>query len=209
MKPLNVPVAFLDTSYSRDWGIHVTSDDATGCHLAIKHLVELGHRRIGFIGGRPGRGMAEVRENAYRASMKKFRLEVPDEVVIPGNWTPRGGERAAAEMLRLEHRPTALLCANDAMAMGAQRAGRRMGLQMPGDLSIIGFANLSIATLGDPELTTVAQPAEEMGQIAARLLLSKLKPELGGTGNVEDPVEALLPTHLVVRESTAPPAGGS
>lgn len=200
MRPLNVPVAFLDTSYSREWGIRVATDDAPGCRQLMEHLVGLGHQRIGFIGGDPGRGMALIRENAYRTAMAEFGLKIPEGYIGCGDWSSPGGERAAAEMLRLKNRPTAIFCANDHMALGAQRAARQLGLAMPRDLSIAGFADLSVASLGDPFLTTVSQPVEELGRTAARLVMAKLRqPE------IEVVEEVLLPTRLVVRESTAPP----
>jgi DNA-binding LacI/PurR family transcriptional regulator len=200
MRPLNVPVAFVDTSYGSDWGIHVATDDAMGCRQALRHLVELGHRRIGFIGGHPGRGMAEVREREYRAAMAEFGLDVPEGYVACGLWRVVEGELTATEMLRLKNRPTAIFCANDSMALGVQRAGRRLGLEMPRDLSIVGFSNSAAASLGDPFLTTVAQPVADVGRTAARLVIARLlQPgELGAE-------EVLLPTQLVVRESTAPP----
>jgi DNA-binding LacI/PurR family transcriptional regulator len=200
MRPLNVPVAFLDTSYNRDWGIHVATDDAMGCRQVLRHLTELGHRRIGFIGGEPGRGMAEVREKEYRSAMAEFGLDIPEGYVQCGHWHLLESQRAATEMLGLANRPTAIFCANDGMALGVQRAGRRLGLEMPRDLSVVGFSDSTAASLGDPFLTTVSQPVAEMGRIAARLVVARLtQPE---TTSAQ---EVLLPTQLVVRESTAPP----
>jgi len=205
MKPQHVPVAFLDTSYTSNWGIHVATDDVVGCELAIGHLLELGHTRIGYIGGRPGRGMAEARENAYRAAMERHGLEVRDQWVIDGYWAGQTAEIAAGTILREMPRPTALFCASDGMALGAQRAGRSLGLVMPRELSIMGFGNTAEACCGDPRLTTVAQPVEDLGRTATRLILARIQDSMSAGKDCNMPMEQLIPTSLVLRESTTSP----
>jgi DNA-binding LacI/PurR family transcriptional regulator len=200
VRPFDIPVAYVDTSYTRDWGIHVATDDAMGCRQAVRHLVELGHRRIAFIGGEPERGMAAVREREYRSAMAEFGLDIPEGYVQCAYWGLLESQRVATEMLGLANRPTAIFCANDTMALGVQRAGRRLGLELPRDLSVVGFSNTAPAGLGDPLLTTVSQPIADLGRTAARLVMARRqRPEAPGVQ------EVLLPTQLVIRDSTAPP----
>ncbi|BCM88240.1 HTH-type transcriptional repressor PurR [Abditibacteriota bacterium] len=203
MRPHGVPIAFLDTSFRQDWGIHITSDDERGCHLAIDHLVQLGHKRIAFIGGEVGRGMAISRDQAFRDAMAFHGLEVPAHYFRHAQWKPSRAQQCALEMLQLPERPTAIFCASDGMVIGVQRAARQLSLQMPRDLSVVGFANLWIADMADPALTTINQPKDEMGRTAVRLLLDKLKASREG-GEIDDrATDVLLPTELVVRDSTA------
>ena len=150
MRPHGIPIAFLDTSFQQSWGIHITSDDEQGCHLAIEHLVELGHKRIAFIGGEIGRGMAISRDQFYRGAMNKHGLEVRHELLQHGHWSPARAEQCAIEMLGFPHPPTAILCASDEMALGVQKGARKLGLQLPDDLSIVGFSNVASPNWGNP-----------------------------------------------------------
>jgi DNA-binding LacI/PurR family transcriptional regulator len=205
MQPHSVPIAFLDTSYHRRWGIHIVTDDETGCRLALEHLVALGHSRIGFLGGRPDRGMFQVREQGFRKCMGEMGLSIaPGHIVSspPGSWDI---PEAAVAMLSSPQRPTAVLCAADGMAVWLQRAARRQGLRLPQQLSIIGFADLSVASSVDPALTTVAQPIEEMGYHATRLLLGEVQREDRSSSVWDHPTEEILPVRLIVRDSTMPP----
>ncbi|RYX83129.1 LacI family transcriptional regulator [bacterium] len=203
MRPHGVPIAFLDTSFQEEWGIHITSDDEQGCNLAIEHLVHLGHRRIGFISGEVGRGMTISRDRAFRNAMQAHGLPVPEGYLSHGKWDPTVAEHCAIEMLIRPDRPTAIFCASDEMAIGVQRAARQLGMQMPGDLSVVGFSNLRMALMADPPLTTIRQPADEMGRVAIQLLLDKLKSSREG-GEIDDKAtDVVLPTELVLRDSTA------
>ncbi len=203
MRPHGIPIAFLDTSFRQDWGVHITSDDEKGCYLAIEHLVQLGHKRIAFIGGDVGRGMAISRDQAYCDAMRKHGLDVPDSYLCHGRWHADIAWQCAVDMLGLPERPSAIFCASDEMALGVQKAARQLGLQMPRDLSVIGFSNVWVTELGDPSLTTINQPKEEMGQVAVRHLIAQLKAAKEG-GDIDDrATDVLLPTTLIVRDSTA------
>jgi LacI family transcriptional regulator len=206
MQPHSVPIAFLDTSYHREWGIHIVTDDEMGCRLAIEHLRKLGHSRIGYIGGSVGRGMFDVRERAFRQCMEKAGLSVPEEFISLDHGKRRDSALVVEAMLSLPQRPTALLCASDEMAVGIQQVARRLGLRLPEQLSLVGFANLSVAAAVYPALTTVAQPMEEMGRHATRLLLREIQREDQTSSVWDHPTEDVLPTRLILRESTAPPA---
>lgn len=200
MARFGVPVAVLDSSFPQPSGVRVYSDDTNGCRQAVEHLVGLGHRRIAFLAGRPDSGAAALREAGYRAAMVRCGLPVPAAYVALGNFEVETAEQATRALLASgeDAPPTALFCADDKMAMAAVRAARRMGVCVPDDLSIVGFADLSMAVYADPPLTTIAQPFAEMGRVAVRHLLA---------ARLEKPpittIEDVLPTRLVVRESTA------
>jgi DNA-binding LacI/PurR family transcriptional regulator len=202
MEPQAVPIAFLDTSYHRDWGIHIVTDDEMGCRLALEHLRELGHRRIGFIGGKNERGMSQLRELFFRQIAAEMGLEVRPESIAHGDWNPDVAFDITLGMMNLPQRPTAIFCANDEMATGVQRAGRHLGLKLPDQLSVIGFSDVALARLADPALTTVAQPMEEMGQQATRSLLDVILENGKGVDVWGSSTKWMLPTRLVVREST-------
>ena len=204
LQPHDVPVATLETTQPRDWGIRVFSDDAEGCHQVIAHLAELGHRKIAFIAGKADSEGGRTREFGFCEAMEKHRIEVPEGYIVRGNWSSSTTERATAELL--EHpagRPTAIFCANDQMAMVAIRALRARGVQVPRDVSVVGFTNLAMAKFCDPPLTSVAQPFHQMGRAVVARMLDAIEAKNPTVAAVE-----VVPTSLVVRQSTGPvPAG--
>lgn len=198
----NIPVATLDDSLAHPWGVRVISDDPNGCRLAIQHLFDLGHRKIGLISGRPDAGSSILRQDAYCEVMRQEGLAVPPHYIVHGYWSVDKTEAVTRQLLSSPDRPTALICDGDIMAMAVCRTARRMGLNVPDDLSVIGFANIDAAIAADPPLTTVAQPFQEMGRMAVRRLLQLVDDE--SEGNSLEPIEELLPTHLIIRASTGP-----
>jgi LacI family repressor for deo operon, udp, cdd, tsx, nupC, and nupG len=149
-----------------------------------------------------------LRADGYRDAMKAFGLEAPDDYLKWGaEWDVESAVKASRELLSLspERRPTAIFCAGDLMAMVAIREARKAGLRLPEELSVVGYADFSMAALCDPPLTTVAQPFEEMGRRAVRELLDCRKGEDLQEQLKKATSECAIPTRLVVRESTAPP----
>lgn len=205
MKPHRIPVAFIDTSFQRTWGTHIATDDLRGCEMAIDHLVELGHRRIAFVSGPANRGMAAMRERGYRLAMKKHGLEIHPTDVVYAEWSMHKAEELAYQFLAPPSTPTAVLCANDTLAVGVQRAARRRGLQLPAQLSIIGFADSEMSLVASPSLTSVGQPMSALGVSAVEAILGKLIQAQSAEAWEDSPQEKLLPTYLIVRDSTAPP----
>jgi len=179
-------------------------DDVAAARTATRHLTRLGHRRIAHISGDPADELAFTthveRRQGYHEALREEGL-VPDPALdIEAEFTVAGGELATRELLRRGTPPTAIFAACDEMAMGAMRALREARLRVPEDVSVIGIDDHDLAAaLG---LTTVAQPAAEQGRLAALRLLT---PTRGGQLREADVV--LLPTRLMIRESTAPPRG--
>jgi LacI family transcriptional regulator, repressor for deo operon, udp, cdd, tsx, nupC, and nupG len=176
----------------------VRIDDEGAARCAVRHLLGLGHQRIGFIGGDDPlhTAMPADRRLGYRAELVTAGLPVRPELEADGGFTVRGGLVAAEQLLRLPEPPTALFAASDEMAMGAVRAARQAGLRVPEDVSVIGIDDHEMAELLD--LTTVAQPVVAQGVLAAEMILAAL-------ADPGQPLPAVtVPTELVVRGTTGP-----
>jgi len=193
------PVVAIDPHAGPTGMPTVDSDNFSGGLTATEHLLSLGHRRIGFLGGRPDLESSRLREEGYRAALAAAGIDVDPALVRVADYRRDSAHAPARELLTLPQRPTAIFAANDLSAIGTMDVAHDLGIAMPDELSVIGFDNVPESALTSPPLTTVAQPIQEMGGAALRLLVGIL----GGTS---DPGSHLrLPTELVVRASTAPP----
>jgi LacI family repressor for deo operon, udp, cdd, tsx, nupC, and nupG len=177
--------------------IHI--DNQRAAHDAMEHLYALGHRRIGIVTGPMASALTRDRLQGASETAKSKGAE-RDFVVLHGDFTIESGETATERLLTSRERPTAIFYFNDLMAIGGMSVARQHKLQVPGDLSVIGFDDISFAAHTVPPLTTVAQPVREMGQETVRLLLDVIK------GQTLAPVSVILPHRLIIRESTAPPS---
>lgn len=177
----------------------VSARNAAGAYAATKHLVDLGHTRIGMIGGPEHLWPTQTRISAYLSALEDAGLPRNAELIRYGNFKTDGGMAAAAELLALKDRPTAIFAGSDQQANGTYEAARRRKLRVPDDLSVVGFDDLEYSQWTTPPLTTVRQPLHEMGITATRMLLQLMSGRAPRSTRVE------LPTELIVRESTAPP----
>lgn len=180
----------------------VTSDNRKGAREIAAHVVEQRHRRLAIISGPSALWTAEQRLAGYREAIAAGGLD-PDAVpVYVGDYGLESGRELAARALSktAAERPTALLCANDLMAIGALEHCKSVGLDVPKDISIVGFDDQPIAALLTPRLTTVRQPARDMGYRAAELLFELL----AGTG--ESAEDGIFPAEVQLRESVGPPS---
>jgi LacI family transcriptional regulator len=178
----------------------VTSDDRSGTLEATRLLVGLGCRPLAFIGGPPDTPMTSGRLAGFRAAHRESGTEPRPEFIVTADFTTEGGTRAARGLLGRADPPRGVVCANDLTAIGVLAAAAESGLDVPGDLAVIGFDDIDAASLVRPQLTTVSNQAREHGHVCARLLLSRLTGEYTGPGRTE-----LIPTDLVVRDSTPSP----
>src|SRR5215831_11119102 len=165
-----------------------------------EYLLSLGHRRIGFIGGRRNLSTAVQREAGFRAAMTSAG-HAPD-LIVESDFTYAGG-LAAARRLIAEHAPTAIFAANDQMALATLNAARAAGLRVPDNVTVVGFGDTGAAEHAAPTLSTVSMPRHGLGVAAMTALLAALA---GTTSRVE---ARQLPYQIVVRESSAPPAAGA
>jgi len=194
------PFVVLDPKQPLAPGIAcVSAANVAGAAAATRHLLELGHRRIGAVTGPAGWCATEERLAGYRAQLAGAGLSRDPALEQETDFEVTGGRAAAERLLSLPDRPTAILAFNDNIAVGALQAARARGLVLPRDLSVVGFDDAEHSALVTPALTTVRQPLGEMARMAVELLRRQLS---------DAPIEELrieLGTRLVVRESTAPP----
>jgi LacI family transcriptional regulator len=177
----------------------VSAAHTSGADQAMRHLLELGHRRIAQITGPRGWLATEDRRRGYQAALAAAGI-MPDPALEKEAIPEIAPGRAAAEqLLDLSEPPTAIFAFNDNIAIGAIQAARARGVRVPEDLSVVGFDDVEPATIVTPALTTVRQPLAEMGRTGVSLLNRLLERQRFETLHVE------LATRLVVRESTAPP----
>lgn len=191
-----VPVVFLDSGAA---GLHMSNlrvgyDE--GIKQAILHLVELGHRNVAFISGLPHLRSAKRRLEAFRETMRAV-LPGATERIYTGDFQIEGGRRAALEILSAAELPTAVVAANDLMAFGAISEFRRADLNVPRDISVVGFDDIAFSSLIEPALTTVNLPLNDLGKRAVEALLTTL------SSPTQHGVELAIPTRLVIRNSTA------
>jgi len=179
---------------------YVVVDDRVGARLAVEHLIDLGHQHIGFIGGPADVQSSRDRMATYREVLQEHGLAGKEEWMGFSDFTQAAGRKAGRQMLSLPERPSAIFAANDMIALGVLEVAEEMGVLIPDDLSLVGYNDISYASLPRVQLTTVAQPTQEMGQIASEWLLSAIEE------HKRHPLHCVLNPHLVVRRSTAPPA---
>lgn len=177
----------------------VTADNLAGATAAVEHLLGLGHRRIGFIGGRASMVAAWLRSEGYRQALAGAGLTVDPTLVAGGDFNPDSAAPLARRMLDRADPPTAIFAASDGMALKVLEVAQSLGLAVPDDLSVVGFDNIPESALAAPALTTVDQSMYQLGYEAARMLTSLV------TGDGEGTRAMVLPTRLVIRDSTAPP----
>jgi LacI family transcriptional regulator len=174
----------------------VTATNRKGLHDAMRYLLALGHRRIGFITGRMDIACSHDRLQGYKEGLAEVGLSFDPVLVREGDFTQPAGFQQAQALIQLEEPPTAIIASNDVMAFGAMEAVKSFGLNVGQDVSIIGFDDIFMASQTYPSLTTVRQPLAEMGETAFELLVTLLE---------ERPVRTLrreLPTDLIIRQST-------
>lgn len=195
-----VPVVLINGAIEELGFPLVSCDDLVAVHLALAHVASLGHTRIGLLLGPGDHVPSERKLAAARSWFAVHGLRLDDELVVHSQYSLESGQASANRLL--DAGVTAVVCASDPLALGAVRAARRAGLQVPRDLSVVGFDDSALMTLTDPALTTVRQPIEPMGRAAVDILSALV------AGQEIPHEELLFEPELVVRASTAvAPAG--
>jgi LacI family transcriptional regulator len=199
----SAPIVAVDHNVRSGTLPTIDSDNLNGAVTATQHLLDLGHRRIGFLAGRPDLESARLREQGYRQALDAAGIPFDASLVRVGEYQPETAREATRDLLLREPRPTAIFAANDASAIETIAVAHSLGLTVPGDLSVIGFDNVPESALCEPPLTTVEQPIQRMGEEAVRMLL----------GLIDDPSnlppQVVLPTRLVERASCRPLVAGA
>jgi LacI family transcriptional regulator len=192
-----VPVVAVDPHDGVTVAPCITSDNLSGGIAATDHLLRLGHRRIAFLGGRPDLQSSTLRERGFRTAMGAAGIPIDESLVLIGGYRAESSVRPAHEMLERDQPPTAVFAANDQSAIEVMHVAAELGIPVPDRLSVVGFDDTPDAAQTSPPLTTIAQPIQEMGAQAARVLI-------GMINGTEPPERVTLPTVLVERKSTAP-----
>jgi LacI family transcriptional regulator len=182
----------------------VSIDDHQAAYDMTRHLIALGHRRIGFIVGNPNQSASERRLLGYRKALADAGLSYDETLVAPGLFTYRSGLEAAEQLLGLAARPTAIFASNDDMAAATVSIAHRIGLDVPRDLTVCGFDDTALATTIWPELTTIRQPIAEMSRVALEMLIREARARKAG--KPEAPRHVVLDFALIQRESDGAPA---
>jgi LacI family transcriptional regulator len=191
----DIPLVGVDLDVAGARATHVTSDNVGGARLAVRHLHSLGHRRIATVAGPQDHKPGADRMVGFRAELQALGFESHPEYEQVGDWYTASGERAMKALLALPEPPTAVFAAADLMAVGAMKAARDAGLDVPGDLAVVGYDDIQLASLLNPALTTIHQDKVGLGRAAARALLEQIEnPEL-------TPAALTLPVELIVRAS--------
>ncbi len=173
----------------------VDVENREGAHSAVSHLIELGHRRIGLINGQLQMEAALARRDGYKQALLENGIPLDPDLMVEGFYSQTAAFQAMQKLLDLPEPPTAVFAASDTMAIGALNAIRGRGLSIPGDVAVVGYDDLPLASESSPPLTSIRQPVEEMSVQAVRLLIEQIRGE-------NAPRSVRLSGRLVVREST-------
>jgi LacI family transcriptional regulator len=202
LRERDFPYVLIDQLGIDETDLTVTAANRDGGYAATRHLIELGHRRIGIITGWMDMVAARHRLDGYRAALADHHIPLDEGLIYMGDFTQISGFHGTHHLLELPEPPTAIFASSDLTAMGVMDALRGRNLKIPADLSLIGFDDVPMSVVLIPQLTTVRQPLTDMGHRATQMLLDLIqKPE-------EKQNSIILPTELIIRESTAPPRAG-
>jgi len=192
-----IPVVVVDRDIPDVAVDSVLTDNARGGWLATRHLLELGHRRVGCIAGPSDLTPSADRVTGYSQALTECGVPVDEVLVAKGDFQYESGYQAARQLLAMDDPPTAIFACNDLMAVGVIAAAVEMGFQVPADLSVVGFDDVRLASFANPPLTTIVQPKYDMGVIAAKMLLERMR-------DLDiPPRRKTFDTRLLVRRSTA------
>ena len=188
------PVITIDPNVEGPGSVSVISDNFQGARNATRHLIDLGHRRIGYIAGREDLICSHQRYEGFIVAMEEGGIPICEGLIVEGDFTADTAYERALELLNQDDPPTAIFASNDQAAFGVFRAAEEKGINIPGDLSLVGFDNIPAATLLD--LTTVDQSVDEMGYTGAQMLFELIQ------GIQPEEMSPVVPTELIIRGST-------
>lgn len=193
-----IPIVMVGTHVDQDHIDCIVADNFRGAYNATKHLISLGHSRIGFVNTPAKAKTSFEKENGYRQALLENDIPFEESLVAQGDFSTASGYRAAQILLRRYPRPTAFFSSDDAMAVGIMRAVQELGLSIPGDVAIVGFGDSFMATQVTPTLSSIKVPKEKMGIIAAKRLL-----EIISGDGIEEKLHITVSSELVIRESSS------
>ncbi len=182
-------------------GPAIRIDNRAAAKTMVNYLISLGHRRIGVISGLKDNPHAIDRLEGYKEALAEAGIPFEKDLIAEGDFTMWSGLNAAFQFCNMKVRPTAVFSMNDEMAIGAMQTLKNQGIRIPEDMSVTGFDDIAYSKYSDPSLTTISQPAEEMGKMAMDMLLKVIE------GEPLSQRECVLPTEFIIRKSTGPALG--
>jgi DNA-binding LacI/PurR family transcriptional regulator len=192
-----VPIVSLGSAQPGQGIVSLRVNESEITSVAANHLLGLGHRRIGFVTPPPSKNIAQMRIEGFKRAFLDADLPIRPEYLIDGGFELQDGIRGAEQLLSLRYPPTAIVAANDLVAIGIISTLKRHGRRVPSDISVVGIDDIQMASLLDPPLTTVAQPIYEMGRQGMENILLRIQsPQLENS-------EIIFETRLTIRQSTA------
>ena len=202
-----IPIVVINNQAAEDFRYSIYHDDVDGSRQVTRHLIDLGHQKIAYLGNSLSGRTTLDRLAGFQQEMENAGLLIPAGYIhqVPGG-SPESGLSALNHFLDLPDRPTALVCFNDMLAIGILKGLQQVGIQVPAEISVTGFDNIVFSTYTNPPLTTFDQPKLYIGSKAAELLLGLLNSSAGGEAP-DQPKIQVLSGKLLVRKSTASPAG--
>lgn len=206
LKAAGIPFVAVATGQPAPDVMSVRIDDFAAAAEMTRYLLSLGHRRLGFIKGHPNQTASEERYRGFQAALREANANLPEPRVEQGFFTYRSGLEAAAKLLEGRSRPTAIFASNDDMAAGVVAEAHRRGINVPKDLTVVGFDDTLIASTMWPALTTVHQPIAEMAEAAVELLVKEIQSDSEGGASKPKQMQKLISHALVTRESASRPS---
>lgn len=197
----DIPVVCLATRSAPDDGLSVRIDDFDAARSMTRHLIALGHRAIGFVKGHPNQTASEDRFRGYLAALEEAGIAPDEGLVRQGYFTYQSGLEAAEAIIAQRPRPTAIFASNDDMAAAAAAIAHKHGLDVPGDITVVGYDDTQLAVTVYPELTTIRQPIAEMARHSVDLLSKAVREKR--KGQVVTPAHLIEPYALIERDSAA------
>ncbi len=191
----NKPYVYVYRLFDGESANSVILDDRHGAHLAVEHLVKLGHRRIAYINGPHDWASSKERLVGYQDVLAQSKISYDPALIEEGTWEVQSGYYATKKFLALPEQPTAIFAGNDLMALGAIYAIQDAGLNVPKDIAVVGYDDRDFASFSNPTITTICPPSFEMGQLAAQAIVNRLENQI----EVKDPIR--VQGKLIVRES--------
>ena len=192
----HLPIACLGTAQPGQGIVSLRVNESEITRVAVQHLLKLGHRRIGFITPPPSKNIAQMRIEGFKQALIEAGLPVRPEYLVDGGFGLQDGIRGAKHLLSLRNPPTAIVAANDLVAIGVISTLKKQGHRVPADISVIGIDDIQMASLLDPPLTTVCQPIYQMGRQGMENILLRIQNPQSDTS------EIVFETRLIIRHST-------
>ncbi len=200
----DIPLAVLNRPVSFSGVINLYCDEKQGIRKAVDYLVDSGHRKIGFIAGKKGSSSSQLRYEGFIESLKARKIHLEDKWLLSGDFSPESGYQAGLDLLNCSSLPTALISSSDSMAIGMIRALQENQIEVPREISVVGFDNGPLTNYSWPSLTSVSRPISEMCGVGTKLLMERLQGEnlskASSPLNIDTYTEVFLPD-LHIKES--------